>query len=176
MKRLKWPTAGAALVLGTLLFVSAQQVWWSAKIADTQVTETLTGMQIRPSFLLTVALSLLLILAIALFGTILRVVISLALLVVASADTYALVNLEKTDYLAGLNNAGSPVTNQLATIPAANAWLTVTVVALVATIVVALLTLISATSWPKASFKKYDREADPTDAWKALDEGLDPTV
>ncbi len=153
MIRLKWPAAGAALILGILIVISGQQIWWSAKIADTQVTETLTGMQVRPSFMLTAALALLLFLAIALFGAVLRIIIALALLVVSSADVYALINL-----------------------PGANAWLTATLIALVAVIVLTILTLSNAKSWPKASFKKYDREADPTDAWKALDQGLDPTV
>ena len=176
MSRLKWPVAGVAFILGILIFVSGQQVWWSAKSENTQVTETLTGMQIRPSFLLTVALTFLLFIAIALFGMVLRVVISLALLIVAVADIYALLNIEKSDFLARLNAAGSSTINQLANIPDANAWLPVTLVVLAATSAVAILTLVNAKSWPKASFKKYDREADPTDAWKALDEGLDPTL
>lgn len=176
MSRLKWPAAGAALILGILIFISGQQIWWSAKIADTQVTETLTGMQVRPSFMLTAALALLLFLAIALFGAVLRIIIALALLVVSSADVYALINLDESDFLARLNTAGSSTINQLVNIPGANAWLTATLIALVAVIVLTILTLSNAKSWPKASFKKYDREADPTDAWKALDQGLDPTV
>lgn len=176
MSRLKWPVAGAALILAIVLFVSGQLVWWSAKIADTQVTETLTGMEIRPSFLLTTVLTLLVFLAIALFGTVLRSVISLALLVVASADVYALNSIDNDDILARLNTPGALSINQIENFPTVNAWLTATLVVLVAIIVVALLTLLNAKSWPKASFKKYDRDADPTDAWKALDEGLDPTV
>ena len=176
MSRLKWPVAGAALILGIFTFISGRLVWWSAQIADTPVTQTLTGMQIRPSLTLTAALSLLLFLAIALFGAVIRIIIALALLVVASSDVYVLINIDKADFIARLNTAGSSSINQLANIPAANAWLPATLIALVATIAVAILTISNAKYWPKASFKKYDREADPTDAWKALDEGLDPTV
>ncbi len=174
-----WPTVLVGAAGSAIASVSASRDWATASAQVAGVTSRAAG---RGSEAVPLALALALV-ALAAWGAILvvrrrarRVVAGLGLLaavgVLVATATGA--TLAKDDAVAGL--AG-----QTGSAASLTGWFAATLVGAAAALIASGFALAKLGAWPEMA-TRYDapggpeRASDPTDLWKSLDEGHDPTL